>query len=117
MIYSDRGFFTSYFEQAFVQGSSSVTCTEGIVECVAGMVKDSNPIKSCFDECAHKCCSTTDESGGANTCSGFTGSVCRDGSCIGTLACHNAGNDGGFIGLIESASCVGLEGKMGPFKL
>ena len=83
MIYSDRGFFSSYFEQAFTQGSSSVTCTEGIVECVDGMVKDSNPIKSCFAECDHKCCSTTGEPGGTDACKEFTGSVCRDGSCIG----------------------------------
>ena len=83
MIYSDRGFFSSYFEQAFALGSSTGTCTEGIVECVGGKVKDSNPIKSCFAECDHKCCSTTGESGGIDACHSFTRSVCRDGSCIG----------------------------------
>ena len=81
MIYSDRGFFSSYFEQAFALGSSTGTCTEGIVECVGGMVKD-NPTKSCVDECAGACCGNNSQ-GEPNACKGFTGSVCRDGSCMG----------------------------------
>jgi len=99
---------------AFALGSSTVNCAlaENVVKCVGGFVvnDDGSPsATSCFTECADKCCSSTGESGGANACPGFTGSVCRDGSCIGQLACEDAGNDGGFIGLIEGASCVGLE--------
>ena len=43
--------------------------------------------------------------------------------CLGAyLACQSAGravhnNDGGFMGLIEGASCVGNAGKMGPLEL
>ena len=88
MIYSDRGFFSSYFEQAFAQGSSTVNCAlaENVVKCVGGFVAnvDGSPsATSCFIECAHKCCSSTGESGGIDACRYFTGSVCRDGSCIG----------------------------------
>ena len=88
MIYSDRGFFSSYFEQAFVQGSSSVNCAleENVVKCVGGFVDNGSGLpsaKSCFAACADKCCSSTGEPGGVDACRLFTGSVCRDGSCIG----------------------------------
>ena len=88
MIYSNRGFFSSHFEQAFAQGSSTVNCAleENVVKCVGGFVdngSESPSGMSCSAECADKCCSSTGEPGGANACSMFTGSVCRDGSCIG----------------------------------
>ena len=90
MIYSDRGFFSSYFEQAFALGSSTVNCAleENVVKCVYGWVDDgsgSPSATSCFAECDHKCCSTTGESGGTNACAQFVGSVCKDGSCIGNI--------------------------------
>ena len=88
MIYSDRGFFSSYFEQAFALGSSTVNCAleENVVKCVGGFVDNGSGLPSatsCFAECAHECCSTTGESGGTDACHAFTGSVCKDGSCIG----------------------------------
>ena len=88
MIYSDRGFFSSYFEQAFALGSSTVNCAleENVVKCVGGFVDkgDGSPsATTCFAECAGKCCSSTGEPGGTDACIQFSGSVCRDGSCIG----------------------------------
>jgi len=71
-----------------VQGCSSVDCAlaENVVKCVAGFVVNDNGspfATTCFTECAHKCCSSTGESDGIDACTQFTGSVCKDGSCIG----------------------------------
>ena len=72
-----------------MQGSSSVDCAleENVVKCISGFVANvdgSRSATSCFTECDHKCCISTGESGGTDACEVFTGSVCKDGSCIGT---------------------------------
>ena len=43
-----------------------------------------NTGKSCRDECDEKCCSGTD------ACTGFTGKICKDGSCNLVEACYYA---------------------------
>ena len=59
----------------------------GYVDCVNGTVR-TNPGASCADACLlqgeGKCCS------GDYACTGFTGTVCKDGSCNGFAACYNA---------------------------
>ncbi len=100
--------------------ASTATCSAGIVNCNKGKVVG-NPTTSCYDECGGAggaCCQGTD------ACTGFTGKVCKDGSCDGTDACKNAfilsvvngckgdracdraGYDGGLISSIVN-SCFG----------
>jgi hypothetical protein len=61
---------------------SSSLCSE-FVECDNGNVKDTSI--SCAVACNGKCCV-----GDNSPCSGFTGKLCKDGSCSGELACENA---------------------------
>jgi len=96
---------------AFAQASSTVDCAAAvnIVKCVGGFVDDGNgssSTTSCMDECDGDCCKNND-GGEENACEFFTGSVCKDGSCMGLSACKIAGNNNGFVGLIEETSCVG----------
>ena len=60
---------------------------KGYVDCVNGTVR-TNTSTTCADACLlqgeRKCCS------GVYACTGFTGTVCKDGSCNGYAACYNA---------------------------
>ena len=62
------------------------SCTAGYVDCVNGFVRTatSSTTISCEAACQGSCCV------GPKSCDGFTGKVCRDGSCQGILACTNA---------------------------
>ena len=72
--------------------SSSVTIAstcdaDKIVTCVNGFdVNSPGGTTSCYDSCAGDCCFY----GGSDACIGFTGKVCKDGSCSGAAACKNA---------------------------
>lgn len=55
----------------------------GYVDCVNGFLRNDSSI-SCAAACQGNCCS------GAKSCHGFTGKICKDGSCQGILACVNA---------------------------
>ena len=57
-------------------------------ECVGGIV--SGDTKTCHDECAGGCCTFDDGGSLFDACDGFTGKVCRDGSCNGEQACDGA---------------------------
>ena len=64
------------------------SCTLGYVDCVNGFVRNattsSTTVITCEAACQGSCCV------GPKSCEGFTGKVCRDGSCQGILACTNA---------------------------
>ena len=73
------------------------TCDEGYVLCYNGDEVDSSGYatgKTCKDACGTECCvgEYTDPNTGEtyNACDGFSGQVCKDGSCNGELACYNA---------------------------
>jgi hypothetical protein len=104
---------------AVIASAPSTCAAANIVECRNGKLAGS--ATSCFDACGGNggyCCQ------GANACDGFTGNVCKDGSCNGNDACHDAdillvvnsctgdracdraGNDGGLISSIVD-SCHG----------
>lgn len=104
-----------------VIASTPSTCAQAnIVHCENGLLAGSST--SCYDACGGNggdCCQ------GLNACDGFTGHVCKDGSCNGDSACEDAsillvvnsckglracdkaGNDGGLISSIVD-SCSGL---------
>ena len=112
------------------------TCAAGYVNCVDGFVNDGNgnPTTTyCETACGGNCCV-----GDYDPCFGFTGQVCKDGSCNGDFACSGAkiqyvvnsckvysacrktGNNGGTVGNIINSctanfSCEGLgrEGTAG----
>ena len=62
---------------------STATCTDGFVVCDDGYQKsaDGQIIQSCAEACEGKCCV------GFFSCQGFTGNICKDGSCSGWQAC------------------------------
>ena len=66
-------------------------CPNGVghVDCVNGFVDGTNESQSCQDACGGlnntECCG-----GSTDACQGFTGRVCRDGSCLGSGACFAA---------------------------
>ncbi len=65
------------------------TCAE-FVTCDSGLLSDGSGI-TCFAACNGDCCTYTDGSGiSTDACYGFTGKVCKDGSCSGILACAYA---------------------------
>ena len=70
--------------------STPSTCAESdFVDCVNGFLVRSNDATTCAAACLDvngdaKCCSGTD------ACTGFTGKVCKDGSCSGLSACLDA---------------------------
>ncbi len=74
------------------------TCdADKIVTCIDGY--DVNDLTAtCFDTCDGDCC-IDDE--GYNACYGFTGNVCKDGSCYGLFACQDS-----KIPLVVN-SCIG----------
>ena len=102
--------------------SIASTCdADKIVTCVNGFdVNSPGGATTCFESCAGDCCSYGDQ----NACIGFTGKVCKDGSCNGAEACRSAniplvvnscigynacvlaGSDGGSIGNVNG-SCNG----------
>ena len=54
------------------QGNSPESqCLKGTVTCEDGFVQNSNPRKSCHDECDGACCY------GSRDCEGFSGRVCK----------------------------------------
>ncbi len=63
------------------------TCAE-FVECEGGNLADGSGT-TCFGACdnGNDCC---DGGGGIDACGGFTGKVCKDGSCSGYQACTGA---------------------------
>ena len=61
----------------------SMQCPAGYVDCVNGNLKTNNST-SCKTECQGKCCSDP------GACTGFTGKICRDGSCNTTGSCYYA---------------------------
>ena len=75
------------------------TCDEGnIVTCVNGFdVNSPGGATSCYESCGGDCCFY----GGSDACIGFTGKVCKDGSCSGAVACEYAN-----IPLVVN-SCIG----------
>ena len=66
------------------------TCTAGFVECKDGYLV-SDDTTTCYAECAGDCCKGYDYYGDpVDGCAGFTGKVCKDGSCNGYDACEDA---------------------------
>lgn len=66
------------------------TCDAGFVDCLGGLDR-SNSAKSCFESCAGKCCQGPfSDYMGYDACVGFTGKVCKDGSCYGKESCYDA---------------------------
>ena len=59
-------------------------CPQGYVKCFNGFEVGSNPKRKCSEACGLKCCN------GDQACDGFSGSVCKDGSCSGDAACYYA---------------------------
>eukprot|EP00581_Thalassiosira_minuscula_P028317 CAMPEP_0183758206 /NCGR_PEP_ID=MMETSP0739-20130205/6266_1 /TAXON_ID=385413 /ORGANISM="Thalassiosira miniscula, Strain CCMP1093" /LENGTH=395 /DNA_ID=CAMNT_0025995769 /DNA_START=30 /DNA_END=1217 /DNA_ORIENTATION=+ len=75
------------------------TCAAGFVECDGGFAVYAGVTSSttCQTACAGQCCDT------ANSCTAFTGKVCKDGSsCIGDNACMSA-----TIDVIAQGGCNG----------
>lgn len=75
----------------FIHGSTSsrmlqqgTLCTQGYVDCVNGFVNGSGNTIPCVTACGGSCCV------GIQVCGGFTGKVCKDGSCSGNYACRGA---------------------------
>ena len=62
---------------------TSTACTAGYVDCDDGLVRGSG--QTCYDACGPNCCGPSYEA-----CRNFTGKVCKDGSCVGELACKSA---------------------------
>ena len=93
----------------------TATCDAGFVTCCRGFEgecdADGNPTSdtTCMDVCSngaggYDCCRNDSGTGDVNACTGFTGKVCRDGSCsLGDKAC-NLANVGEIIN--------GCQGKM-----
>jgi hypothetical protein len=92
-------------------------CSTTMVDCLNGLVRGS--FTTCAAACGSDCCV------GNNACSGFTGKLCKDGSCTGAWACTFASipsvvnsckgnyacyNTGyyGYVGTI-STSCHGID--------
>lgn len=64
-----------------VSDITTTTCTAGFVECENGWASTG---ERCEDACQGQCCvdSVTE-----SACTGFTGKICKDGSCSGREAC------------------------------
>ena len=92
----------------FMSSSSSSqqqsTCTAGFVDCKDGFLA-SDSKKSCKDACGKnkKCCV---DDGGDDACVGFTGKVCKDGSCNGYKACENANISSVVNSCVGRSACV-----------
>ena len=97
-------------------------CSQGWIECSNGDVVGGT--QSCFAACNGNCCQGIDStSATVDTCVGFTGKVCPDGSCSDTdpqpLITDFAGNPLSYSGTCEDAnvgevsgpSCVGNQGE------
>ena len=85
--------------------------TDTCVHCAGGAAVDStgqptNPPESCENACGGQCCTSPDSSNEL-ACSGFTGTVVKDGSCAGPYACRDSS-----ISLVSGPSCVGDEGEL-----
>ncbi len=103
------------------------TCTAGFVECEDGILV-SDDTTTCFADCDGNCCTYYDlNDNPVDACVGFTGKVCKDGSCNGfNASCNkkatipsvvNSCKDygacrfaGGYGGSIKSMvdSCIGI---------
>jgi hypothetical protein len=86
------------------------TCSEGWVNCNNGKVVG-NEAQTCFAACndGQLCCGAGGSLGTyTNACSGFTGKVCKDGSCMSDQAGNPVCN-GSTIPEVSGPSCVGLE--------
>jgi hypothetical protein len=68
--------------------TTASTCdADRIVTCANGFdVNSPYGATTCFVSCGDLCCAISD----SNACEGFTGKVCKDGSCSGAAACRNA---------------------------
>lgn len=100
--------------------STNQQCKAGYIDCHYGAVRDDISGTSCFTACGGNCCV------GNYACDGFSGRVCKDGSCSshnacaaatiplvvnsckGERACMHAGGEGGVVLSIVN-SCNGLD--------
>jgi len=83
-------------------------CAGGLVDCVAGYVRGSNPPVKCSDAsaCNGACCGTA----GSTACDDFTGMVCKDSiSCIGGSNTCKYANVTRVVG-----GCNGVDGENAP---
>ena len=64
-------------------------CTAGFVDCKDGYLASDNTT-TCYDKCAGDCCKGYYNGTIYDDCFGFTGKVCKDGSCNGEGTCVNA---------------------------
>ncbi len=78
-VVADADILTSRVLQAVEPG-----CTAGYVNCLYGKVRIRSYTRPCAYACEGKCCV------GYDACDGFTGKVCKDGSCNGKAACSKA---------------------------
>ena len=69
---------------------SSTCAAADFVECKDGVLV-SDGVTTCYAECDGDCCKGFDDNGDpVDACIGFTGKVCKDGSCNGYKACVDA---------------------------
>ena len=73
------------------------------VDCRNGNTVEDQGV-TCEEACAGECCE------GVDSCSGFTGSVAKDGSCDGDFACRDA-----TIDEVSGGSCVGGSACYGAY--
>ena len=93
--------------------AKAATCDAGYVQCFNGFeVDDDGEVNygvSCGQACGTDCCEgefTNPDTGvTTNACDGFSGRVCRDGSCYGEQACFKAYISSVIAGCIGYGAC------------